>query len=563
MANKLLKEKKKILLLLSIFILFALTLCSCNWFGEGILNVFDPKAQIRVNYTDVKYAEGEGTIDLEIYSINEVEFIGEGFKYRYYNGGTLIPELSKDVGLAFYVAPSDSPGKPGEITKIIDLPLYYQQVADYVTMNPKITEIACTVSLIGTDGAGHNLAKSITIDFPAVQPGVDFEPPNAVITVTPGTSGSAPFTVQFDASQSTDNRGIASYSWDFGDGTAGTGVMPPPHTYVNESSYFVKLTVTDHWGNVGYATTIINVGKVGEGESEVGAPKANIQVTPSTSGTAPFTVAFSGSGSSVSQESGCGGCSIVDYRWDFGDGTIGTGIGTTHTYTEAGTYMVILTVTDSNGKKGYATAVIIVTSEEEPTPVVDKIIVSANPESNVPGGRSIIQALVLDSFGNTVDDEGITVNFITNSGILNLAQADTINGIATVNLKLNDNMESGEKAKVTAYIGSISDDVEITCIDVIVTIYADSYTVAPGDYVTITAVVTDTKGVAVEDDVIVIFYSKDGSGNDIGHLNPVSIHTNQGWATTQLTLFYSGDEAKVTAKCGSRISNIITIKCKS
>jgi len=101
MTRKIFQEKKKTLLFLSIIILFALTLGSCNWFGEGILNVFDPKAQIRVNFTEVKFAKGEGTIDIEIYSINQVEFIGEGFKYRYYYEGNLIPELSKDVGLAF------------------------------------------------------------------------------------------------------------------------------------------------------------------------------------------------------------------------------------------------------------------------------------------------------------------------------------------------------------------------------------------------------------------------------------------------------------------------------
>jgi PKD repeat protein len=367
MAKKALKEKKNIIVLLSIFILFTLTLCSCNWFGEGILNVFDPQAQIRVNFTEVKFAKGEGTIDLEIYSINQVEFIGEGFKYRYYKDGVLIPELSKDVGLAFYVAPSDSPGKPGEITKITDLPLYYQQVVDYVTMNPKITEIACTVSLIGTDGAGHDLAKSITVDFPAVQPGVDFEPPNAVITVSPGIAGSAPFIVQFDASQSTDNRGIASYSWDFGDGTSGTGIMPAPHTYTC-GAYVVKLSVTDHWGNVGYDTVIINVG-------ETGGPSVIIEVTPGTTGNAPFTVYFDASKTKIETQCGTG---TATYSWNFGDGSTGTGATTSHTYTTNGVYTVILTVTDSDGNKGYGSVVINVGVEGKVNAVINTIPASAS-----------------------------------------------------------------------------------------------------------------------------------------------------------------------------------------
>lgn len=258
MTKILFKEKNKLILVLSIFILFSVTLSGCNWLGEGILNVFDPKAQIRVNFTELKYGGVEGTIDLEIYSINQVEFIGEGFKYRYYNKGILISELSKDVGLAFYVAPSDSPGKPGEKTEIKDLPLYYQQLLDYVIKNPMVTEMTCTIYLIGTDGAGHNISKPITIEFPALQPGEDFEPPKAFIDVKPGTTGNPPFTVQFDASKSTDNRGIASYSWDFGDGSKGTGIVAN-HIYSFPGEYAVLLAVTDFWGNVGYATETIKV----------------------------------------------------------------------------------------------------------------------------------------------------------------------------------------------------------------------------------------------------------------------------------------------------------------
>lgn len=252
MTKELFKKQKKIVLILSIIFLFGITLSSCNWFGEGILNIFDPVAQIRVNFTEVKFAEDEGTINLEIYSLNQVEFIGEGFNYKYYNKGVLIPDLTKSVGLAFYVAPSNTPGSAGPKTEIKDLPLYYKQAVDHVALNPMITEITCTINLIGTDGAGHSISKYITVDFPAIQPGIDLEPPKAKINATPGLSGTVPFKVQFNATESKDDRGIASYSWDFGDGTTGSGVMPPAHTYNNEGTFIVKLTVTDYWGNVGY-----------------------------------------------------------------------------------------------------------------------------------------------------------------------------------------------------------------------------------------------------------------------------------------------------------------------
>ncbi|MFC0682301.1 LamG-like jellyroll fold domain-containing protein [Lysobacter korlensis] len=57
-------------------------------------------------------------------------------------------------------------------------------------------------------------------------------------------------TVSFDASDSYDVDGtIASYSWDFGDGTTGTG-KTTSRTYTASSVYIVTLTVTDNSGAI-------------------------------------------------------------------------------------------------------------------------------------------------------------------------------------------------------------------------------------------------------------------------------------------------------------------------
>jgi PKD repeat protein len=345
------KHKKNLYKILFIVILlsFTIILVGCNWLSFGLLNIIDPQAQVRVNYTGMDLEVG--TIALEVYSLNEVEFIGSGFSYKYYSNNVLISDLSKTVGATFYVAPSTSPGTPGPTTTI-DLLLYYKEVQDYIKLNPLITEMTCTISLIGTDGAGHSITKSVTFDLPALQPGIDFEPPVAVINVTPGTTGTIPFKVVFDASGSTDDRGIASYAWDFGDGTTGTGVIPAAHTYTSCGIYVVKLTVTDYWGNKGYATVIINVGET-EGPNVI----VKITVTPGTSGTAPFKVYFDASGCTF--ETGCG-VGTATYSWNFGDGTTGTGVTTSHTYTSNGVYTVILTVTDSAGNVGYGSVIITV-----------------------------------------------------------------------------------------------------------------------------------------------------------------------------------------------------------
>ena len=43
------------------------------------------------------------------------------------------------------------------------------------------------------------------------------------------------------------------------------------------------------------------------------------------------------------------GRTIVSYHWDFGDGTLKTGVQTNHDFTPSGIYLVTLTVTDSAG----------------------------------------------------------------------------------------------------------------------------------------------------------------------------------------------------------------------
>src|SRR5439155_18498376 len=81
------------------------------------------------------------------------------------------------------------------------------------------------------------------------QPTAGNQPPVARLTVTP-SSGTAPLTVSADASASSDpDRTIASYRFDFGDGTV---VGPQPgsaatHTYA-AGRWTCRVTVTDNNG---------------------------------------------------------------------------------------------------------------------------------------------------------------------------------------------------------------------------------------------------------------------------------------------------------------------------
>lgn len=138
--------------------------------------------------------------------------------------------------------------------------------------------------------------------------------------------------VDFDGAGSSDPDGtIASYAWDFGDGETGTGVSPS-HTYAAAGSYSVKLTVTDDRGGKHTATRAVAVTRVNQ------KPEAAFAVSQDE-----LAIGVDASGSTDPDGT------IASYAWDFGDGDSGTGKTATHTYAEAGTYTVRLTVTDNDG----------------------------------------------------------------------------------------------------------------------------------------------------------------------------------------------------------------------
>jgi serine protease len=70
---------------------------------------------------------------------------------------------------------------------------------------------------------------------------------------------------------------------------------------------------------------------------------------------------FDGSGSTA------GDAAIVSYEWTFGDGNIGSGQTTSHSYASGGTYTVTLTVTDGNGLSDSTSDTVSVSEPVGPT----------------------------------------------------------------------------------------------------------------------------------------------------------------------------------------------------
>ena len=184
------------------------------------------------------------------------------------------------------------------------------------------------------------------------------------------TIGEAPFTLTFDGTGSTGP--ITSYNWSFGDGETATGATAT-HTYQLAGYYYATLSVRDNEGLTRQETMVITVTKPSTSQPE-GQPTAVIASSIAV-GQAPFNVKFDGSGSTSTQPP------ITTYDWDFGDGNSGMGETAAHTFTEAGTYHTILTVTDSIGLTGQTNTPIIITQPPPGANIPPAVSFTATPNS--------------------------------------------------------------------------------------------------------------------------------------------------------------------------------------
>lgn len=97
-----------------------------------------------------------------------------------------------------------------------------------------ITQGAYVIALSVTDTAGNFAANTTTITV--------LESAEPIADAGVNQTANAGAIVAFDARASSDDVGIISYQWDFGDGTAGTGATTN-HTYTSPGKYTVTLTV--------------------------------------------------------------------------------------------------------------------------------------------------------------------------------------------------------------------------------------------------------------------------------------------------------------------------------
>lgn len=212
-----------------------------------------------------------------------------------------------------------------------------------VTDEEKEYQVVLTV----TDDNGTETSVAQTVPFAlaeVVAPVADF-------TFSPENPDLDEY-VQFTSLSTDEDGSIVAYQWYFGDGNASTEENPVHRYDVSEPTVFtVQLTVTDNDGNTGTVSKEITVGDI---DNE--APEAGFDFSPQNPRNGD-TVYFNAAASTDSDGS------IVEYYWDFGDGTVAYGKTVEHIFyvSSETTFTVVLTVTDDDGATSAVSVEVTVT----------------------------------------------------------------------------------------------------------------------------------------------------------------------------------------------------------
>lgn len=278
------------------------------------------------------------------------------------------------------------------------------------------------VAVLSTNGSGSTSGDGMDTATYDVTVANFNQPPVADIS-GPSTANEG-VSVAFDGSGSADPDGsIVSYDWDFGDGSAGSGVTVN-HVFA-AGNYTVTLTVMDDDGDTDSTSLPITIDANAAPVAVISAPASEL---------AGVAVAFDGSGSSDSDGI------IKNYDWEFGDGSGGSGVNVTHVYAK-GNYNVTLTITDDKGRQDSATVAISITTSQPPVANIAAPLVAA-----------VGEMVSFDASGSS-DPDGTIVSYdwdfgdgSTGSGVS--AQHSFVAGSYNVTLTVTDDQGDTDSASV-------------------------------------------------------------------------------------------------------------------
>jgi PKD repeat protein len=306
-----------------------------------------------------------------IFSIALPVATGPDFSYRMVKEGEGAPAW-QDIPIIPAVASQELPGS-GETNYTLDL---------RATAGPDLSAGSYQADLqLQFQGAGTIWSYTLHLDITVLgrAPVVDAGPDQ---TVNEGD------VVDFTGSFADPDTGETyTISWDFGDGATASGTLTPTHTYLDNRTYTVTLTVTDNGGRAGHDTLTVVANDLG--------PTARVESVPPVA--PPLTLAvvagkevtFDASGSTSNPDA------IVSYEWDWDYGGLAgftpsgdTGEVVTHVFGMAGTYFIAVRVTDDDGSTDIATLEVVV------NPVTTTEVSLVTPEVAGAGGAVVPEVAI-------------------------------------------------------------------------------------------------------------------------------------------------------------------------
>jgi len=280
------------------------------------------------------------------------------------------------------------------------------------------------------------------------------------INANPKT-GHVPLEVQFSASVEGGTPPY-TYSWDVdGNGTPDDTRESFTHIYQQAGIFTVNLSVTDAAGRSTSDNVIINV----TNSNPISIPGGPYK------GQVGQLIQFDGSGSSDPD-----GDSIT-FSWNFGDGSTGTGMKPSHTYSTPGNYTVTLTVSDGWGSDTKQT------TAEITAPVPAPAITGYNPSEGPVGTVVTIEGTNFDAGGLRINFNGTSaiVSNFTNSSITTTVPLGATTGPITVTTN------GGTATSASNFVVTLLYDFNLT-------VTPQQAEAARGGQVTYTVSVTGTNG---------------------------------------------------------------------